>query len=103
MPKFHVKNTFMVEGRPYFVLAGTIMEGTIRPGMVVGVPFHSSLMMTAQIDYIEFARRLGGHEDTCLCIRCDDPDELAVWRGMNLVDETLEVVAGDISAQPLNR
>jgi hypothetical protein len=38
-----------------------------------------------------------------LFIRCDDPDELAVWRGMNLVDETLEVVAGDISAQPLNR
>lgn len=34
MPKFHVKNTFTVEGRPHFVLAGTIMEGTIRPGMV---------------------------------------------------------------------
>ena len=59
--------------------------------------------MTAQIDCIEFALRTGGHEDTCLCILCDDPDELVVWRGLNLVDETLEVLAGDMSAQTLNR
>lgn len=95
MPKFHIRDTFTVEGRPHFVLAGTVVEGTIRPGMVVCIPFNASLTMTARIDCIEFARRSGGLEDTCLCIRCDDPDELAVWRGLNLGGETLEVNSHD--------
>ena len=99
MPQFHVRDTFTVEGRPHFVLAGTVVEGTIRPDMVVRIPFNANLTMTAQIDCIEFARRLGGDEDTCLCIRCDDPDELAVWRGLNLGGEMFEVVANDSPPQ----
>ncbi len=91
MPKFHIRDTFTVEGRPHFVLAGTVVEGTIRPGMTVRIPFNTNLTMTARIDCIEFARRLGGQEDTCLCIRCDDPDELAVWRSLNLRDEIMNL------------
>tara|TARA_R110002096_G_scaffold168538_14_gene339417 strand:+ start:3177 stop:3470 length:294 start_codon:yes stop_codon:yes gene_type:complete len=91
MPKFHVKDTFTIEGRPHFVLAGSIVEGEIRPGMFVRVPFNSSTAMTARIDCIEFARRLGGHEDTCLCIRCTEPEELEIWRGLDIGDETFEV------------
>ena len=91
MPKFHVKATFTVEGRPHFVLAGSIVEGEILPGMFVHVPFDSSAGMKARIDCIEFARRLGGHEDTCLCIRYSKREELEIWRGLDIVDQTFEV------------
>lgn len=66
MPKFHINDTFTVDGRPHFVLAGSVVEGVIRPGMFVRIPFNSSTAMTARIDCIEFARRLGGREYTCL-------------------------------------
>ena len=91
MPRFHVTNTFTVEGRPHFIMAGSIVEGEIRPGMFVRVPFNPSTAMTARIDCIEFARRLGGREDTCLCIRYTKRDELEIWRSMNIGDETFEV------------
>jgi hypothetical protein len=91
MAKFHVKDTFTIEGRPHFVLAGTIVEGVIRPGMLVHVPFNSSTAMTARVDCIEFARRLGGHEDTCLCIRFNKAEELELWRGLAISNETIEV------------
>jgi hypothetical protein len=91
MPKFHVKDTFTIEGRPHFVLAGSIVEGEIWPGMFVRVPFDSRTAMTARIDCIEFVRRLGGLEDTCLCIRYTGPEELEIWRGLDIGDETFEV------------
>jgi hypothetical protein len=91
MAKFHVKDTFAIEGRPHFILAGSIVEGAVRPGMFVHVPFTSRFAMRARIECIEFARRLGGHEDTCLCIRYAEPEELELWRGLDINDETLEV------------
>ena len=91
MAKFHVKDAFVIEGRPHFVLAGSIVEGEIRPGMFVHVLFNSSTAMTARIDCIEFARRLGGYEDTCLCIRYTEPGELELWRSLDIGDKTFEV------------
>jgi hypothetical protein len=91
MPKFHVKNTFTIAGRPHFVLAGSIVEGEIHPGMFVRVPLNSSTRMTARIDCIEFARRSGGLDDTCLCIRYTEPEELEIWRGLDIGGETFEV------------
>lgn len=91
MPKFHVKDTFAIESTQLFALAGSIVEGEIRPGMFVHVPFNPSIAMTGRIDCIEFTRQLGGNEDTCLCIRCPDPDELELWSGLNINDETVEV------------
>jgi len=95
MAKFHVKDTFAIEGRQHFVLAGSVVEGEIRPGMFVHVPFNSSTAMTARIDCIDFARRVGGHEDTCLCIRYTEPGELELWRGLEIGDETFEVTTND--------
>jgi hypothetical protein len=93
--RFHVKDTFAVENRSYFVLAGTVVEGEIRAGMFVHVAFNSSMAMTALIDCIEFVRRQGGTEDTCLCIRYDEPEELTLWRGLDIGDEIFEVITDD--------
>ena len=91
MPRFHVRDTFEVTtDRKLFVMAGSIVEGDIRAGMFVRVPFNSSLEMTARIHSIEFARRLGGSEDVCLCIE-SEPDALELWHGLNIGDETLEI------------
>ena len=94
MPRFHVKDTFVIEGM-YFVLAGSVVEGEIRPGMFVRIRFNSSMAMTARIDCIELARRLGGHEDTCLCIRYTNQEELEIWRGLDIGGETFEVTTDD--------
>ena len=91
MAKFHVKDTFTIEGKPHFVLAGSIVEGEIRPGMFVRVPFNSRTAMTARINCIEFARQPSGHEDTCLCIRYVGPEELEIWRGLDISGETFEI------------
>jgi hypothetical protein len=91
MPKFHVNETFVLESRSWFVLAGSIAEGVIKPGMLVGIPFNSAVSMTAPIDAVEFALRSGGAEDTCLCIRYADDEELSLWQGLNIGEETLDV------------
>jgi hypothetical protein len=80
------------------VLAGSIAEGIIRPGMVVGIRFNSAVSMAAPIDAVEFALRSGGAEETCLCIRYADDEELSIWQGLNIGDETVEVKEASTSA-----
>jgi len=92
MSKFRVNDTFALESRRLFVLAGSIVEGQIRAGMIVNVPLNSSLLISGQIHSIEFVRRTGGREDVCLCITYEDSDELGVWKALNLQNETLDVV-----------
>ena len=90
MPKSYVGDTFEIAGQDLFVMAGSIVEGEIRAGMFVRVPFTSLSEMTARIHCIEFARRRGGSEDICLCIKFE-PDTLELWRGLNIEGETFEV------------
>ena len=93
MSKFQVDNTFALESRRLFVLAGSIVEGQIRAGMIVKVPLNSSLSISGQIHSIEFARRTDGREDVCLCITYEGPDEVDVWKRLNLRNETLDVLS----------
>ena len=60
--------------------------------MLVRVPFNDSVAMTAPIDSVEFLRREGGREDTALCIRYVDTEELGLWRGLSIGGETIEIV-----------
>ena len=91
MPRFHVSGSFVIESRRLFVLARSVLEGAIRPGMSVSVPLNPQLSMAARIHSIEFARQTGGGEDTCLCVLCDEPSELDIWRALNLADEVIEI------------
>ena len=81
----------MLEGRRLFVLAGSIVKGTIRAGMTVKVPFNSSLSMSEKIHSIEFVRRIDGSEDVCLCIAYEHADERDIWMSLNIGNETLDV------------
>jgi len=92
MSKFRVRNTFVLESRRLFVLAGSIVEGQIRAGMIVNVPLNSSLVISGEIHSVEFTRRSDGREDICLCISYEDSDELGVWNALNVRNETLDVV-----------
>lgn len=92
MSSFHVVDTFALESRRIFVLAGAIAAGQIQAGMIVRVPLDGSLSISRPIHSIEFARRTGGREDVCLCITYEDSVELEIWNGLNLKNETVEVV-----------
>jgi hypothetical protein len=91
MPRFHVTETFVLESRSWFVLAGSIAEGVIKPDMTVGIRFNSAVSMAAPIDAVEFLDRAGGVAKTCLCIRYANDDDLSLWQGLNIGDEMLEV------------
>ena len=95
MSKFRVTDTFSLESRRLFVLAGSIVEGEIQAGMIVRVPLSSSVSVSGPIHSVEFARRAGGWEDVCFCIAYDDPSELATWRGISIGGETIEILPGD--------
>ena len=90
MSKFYVRDTFEIPDRRLFVMAGSIVDGEVQPGMFLRVAFNSALDMTARIHSIEFARRRGGEDDVCLCFEAE-PDLLEIWRGLNISDETFEV------------
>ena len=92
MARFHIKQTFKLDlGEKWsYVLAGQMIEGEIRAGMIVNLPFNSSFTMTARIDRIEFARVRSRPDDVCLCIECG-PDELGMWDDLGLVDEQVKV------------
>jgi hypothetical protein len=91
MASFYVYDTLVITSRKLFVLAGYIAEGTIRAGMKVHIRLNSSISTTAPIYQIEFARRYQGREDICLCILYEDDTELAIWQGLNIGEEIVEV------------
>lgn len=90
MPKFHVKDSFEIPDWKLFVMAGSIVEGEIRTGMFVHIPFNSSLATTDRIHSIEFARRQGG-EDVCLCIE-SEPELAEFLHDLNIGGEIFEVI-----------
>ncbi|MGJ4910695.1 hypothetical protein [Bradyrhizobium sp. HKCCYLS2033] len=91
MSRFWVDETFAIESRRLFVLAGEIADGQIQAGMIVSVPLNSSLSISGPVHSIEYARRTGGREDVCLCIAYADSDELGLWKSLDLRNETVEV------------
>ena len=90
MPKFHVTHTFQFNAQNIFVLAGSVVEGVIRQGMFVHIPCNSALDLTAKIDSIEFARRVGGAEDVCLCFKAE-PELGDLMQSLNLNNQVFEV------------
>ncbi len=70
MPKFYVRTSFELPEQELFVLAGSIVEGEVRTGMFVLVPFSSSVTTTFRIHRVEYALHKEG-EDVCLCIKLE--------------------------------
>jgi hypothetical protein len=91
MPRFHVRDTFAINDKSVFVMAGFVIEGEIVAGMSVRFPFKENVMMTADIDHIQFVRRPDG-DVVCLCIRCATPDEATLWEALKIKDHTVDII-----------
>ena len=91
MAQFHVRETFAINHRTLFVLAGFVVEGEVAAHMQIRVPFHATTMMTADIDHIQQLERPDGNV-TCLCIRCANPEEITLWTALGLKDRTIDVI-----------
>jgi hypothetical protein len=90
MPSFRVFETFEIPTRDLFALAGEIVEGTIREGMVVHIPFNSQFGIQERIDSIEFARHTERREDVCLCLH-RTAVEREFLRDLNMGEEIIEI------------
>ena len=77
-----------------FVMAGFVIEGEAVAGMLVRLPFKENVMMTAEIDHIQFLRRPDG-DVVCLCIRCTNPEEVTLWEALKIKDRTIEIIQAD--------
>ena len=91
MAKFHVRETFVIEDKKLFVMAGFILEGEITARMLVSLPFNSTVMMTAEIDHLQILRRPDG-DITCLCVRFIDPAEVTLWQALKIDDRLVDIV-----------
>lgn len=91
MPRFHVRDTFALNDKTTFVMAGFIIEGEIIAGMAVEIPFNGSVKMSSAINRIEYIHRPDGNV-VCLFIDCSVPDEVTLWEALKVKDQTLEVV-----------
>jgi hypothetical protein len=97
MARFHVRDTFAINDKSVFVLAGFVIEGEIAAGMLVRLPFKENVMMTAEIDHIQDIRRPDG-DVVCLCIRCAKPEEVTLWEALKIKDHTIEIIKSDMSS-----
>ena len=91
MPRFHVRDTFAINDKSTFVMAGFVIEGEIAAGMSVRLPFKENVMITAEIDHIQHIERPNG-DVVCLCIRCAKPEEAALWEALRMKDHTIEII-----------
>jgi len=91
MPRFHVRDTFAINDKSTFVMAGFVIEGEIAAGMSVRLPFKENVMITAEIDHIQHIERPDG-DVVCLCIRCAKPEEAALWEALRMKDHTIEII-----------
>jgi len=91
MARFHVRDAFPLNDKCAFVMAGFVIEGEVAAGMLIRLPFHANVMMTAEIDHIQYLRRPDG-DVVCLCIRCVDPNEVTLWEALKIKDRTIEVI-----------
>jgi hypothetical protein len=91
MARFHVRDTFALNDRSAFVLAGFVIEGDVSRGMAVRMPFRPDVMVTATIGHVESLQRPDGNV-VCLCIRCAAPQETALWESLGIKDRIVEVI-----------
>ncbi len=89
MPKFQVMDTFESPERQIFVLAGSVVEGEVQPGMWVNVPCGEFMTLRAPILKVESITR-SGREDVCLCVRADLAQTLRE-DGVEIRGQTIEI------------
>ena len=91
--RVHVHATFTTAvPTPLFIVAVEVVEGTVRPGMFVTIPFNATFGMTVRILSIAPVRNDFGIELLGLVLNCGhDPQAREIIDGLNVGDETWKV------------
>jgi len=95
--KFLAKGTmaFDRDGRKITLIYGDVIEGEVKQGMYVNIPFNPSFSMACEIESVEFIDiKIGVESYVALLLKTEeDPDEEAeLIMGLNISDEELQVV-----------
>lgn len=99
--RFRVVQSFPLASMQWFVLAGEVTEGTVRPGMRVHIPFNDAVAMWAPIRGVEDIRSSDPGARVALTIEYEDDLDLAMWQGLNIGGgEVLEVTEAPEEPEP---
>ena len=91
MAKFKVNKIFELEKLPSPILAGEIVEGTVRKGMVAKVLVDSELYQVSEIVGVEFVDYPGGKSDAGLALKFDDKESEAVFFELCQVGDIIRI------------
>jgi hypothetical protein len=90
---FKVHKTFLLPSLSFFVFAGEIVQGTVKPGMKIQIALNGSTEITVPIDRIEFVRT-DGRELVALKTIVNDPREAEIYEQFDIAGECLAVSDG---------
>lgn len=86
--RFLVDRSYVLPDRSLYVAEGTIVEGTVVPGMLLTIGLNNSLSMAWPIAGVEFVRR-SESELVALTVRCEDADEVEFLQSFELSKEEI--------------
>lgn len=90
--RFQAIDSFHLPERKLFCIGGTVLEGTVKSGMLLSIPFSSFFEMTEPIHSVERATTSEGTR-IVLTFRLKDEDHAVVLMGLNLgAGEVLDVI-----------
>src|SRR5690242_3908059 len=92
--RFLVRESFPFRARNVQVLAGDILEGAIRPGMVAHLSLNRSLDFVMRIKGVEFLDKPGGVSLVALTIEVGDPGAYDIYELFPSVGDQLEFTSG---------
>jgi hypothetical protein len=87
--RFLVEGSFILPSRSYVVFAGNVIDGVIRKGMKLIVPFNRHTSMHLLIDGVEFIDPVG---QVGLCVRYKDQQELEFIQSFNISQEEVQII-----------
>lgn len=93
MPKFHVKKTSLGEDQTSLIFKGKVIEGPINRGMILEIPITEAAVINVKVyDIVHFEKQKDEMKRVGLVVDFyGEPDDLDVIRGLNIVDEELNV------------
>jgi hypothetical protein len=86
--RFLVDRSYVLPSRSLYVAEGTIVEGTVVPGMLLTIGLNNSLSMAWPIAGVEFVRR-SESELVALTVLCEDADEVDFLQSFELSKEEI--------------
>jgi hypothetical protein len=80
--RFKAHGTFFVPSRSEFVVWGTVLDGELRAGMLLGIGM-GNLSVTSPIAAVDLVE-IDGEPFTAATIDTSEPDSLDFWRAMRV-------------------